>query len=99
MNTITTNCTSCGGVGDHGYEEESGLPYTCHGCGGTGTRVIDEAAYLKLEAAWHDVFAERDALAAALRDLADSVDIRSTRKGLHVLDALKAARAALAKIE
>jgi hypothetical protein len=29
-------CLSCKGEGDHGFEEESGLPYVCHRCGGTG---------------------------------------------------------------
>lgn len=29
-------CPSCGGEGAHGYEEESGLPYTCYACAGTG---------------------------------------------------------------
>ena len=29
-------CESCGGWGDHGFEEDSGNPYVCHACGGTG---------------------------------------------------------------
>src|SRR5688500_4714568 len=30
-------CESCGGEGNHGScDEEGGLPYTCHRCGGTG---------------------------------------------------------------
>ncbi len=29
-------CKSCGGYGEHGYEEDSGKPYTCYRCGGTG---------------------------------------------------------------
>lgn len=29
-------CESCGGFGDHGFEEETGNPYVCYACGGTG---------------------------------------------------------------
>ena len=29
-------CESCGGWGDHGFEEESCNPYVCFACGGTG---------------------------------------------------------------
>ena len=29
-------CESCGGWGYHGIEEESGLPYVCYSCCGTG---------------------------------------------------------------
>ena len=33
---ITIRCESCGGFGDHGYEEETGCAYTCYACYGTG---------------------------------------------------------------
>jgi DnaJ-class molecular chaperone len=33
-------CPSCGGFGNHGFEEESGNEYICYACGGTG--VINE---------------------------------------------------------
>jgi hypothetical protein len=29
-------CESCEGEGYHGFEEESGNPYMCYACGGTG---------------------------------------------------------------
>ena len=29
-------CESCGGEGHHGYEQDSGNPFTCYACGGTG---------------------------------------------------------------
>jgi len=29
-------CPSCEGAGDHGIEEETGCPYICYACGGTG---------------------------------------------------------------
>ncbi len=32
-------CDNCGGWGDHGFEEDSGLPYICYSCGGTGKLV------------------------------------------------------------
>ena len=35
-------CESCGGFGDHGYEEESGMPYTCYACYGTGISKSEE---------------------------------------------------------
>ena len=33
-------CPSCGGCGDHGYDEE-GCLYVCYGCGGTGKYFIN----------------------------------------------------------
>ena len=36
-------CESCGGFGDHGIEEESGMPYTCYACCGVGTVKILES--------------------------------------------------------
>lgn len=33
---VLDKCTSCGGWGDHGFEEETGFLYTCHACFGTG---------------------------------------------------------------
>ena len=29
-------CESCGGEGYHGFEEETGNPYVCYACAGTG---------------------------------------------------------------
>jgi DnaJ-class molecular chaperone len=29
-------CPSCGGMGDHGVEEDTGCLFTCYSCGGTG---------------------------------------------------------------
>lgn len=29
-------CPKCDGMGDTGYEEESGMPFVCYACGGTG---------------------------------------------------------------
>ncbi len=34
--TKTVPCESCGGEGYHGIEEDSGSPYTCYACYGTG---------------------------------------------------------------
>ena len=31
-------CNSCDGYGNHGYEPETGLEFTCYACGGTGIR-------------------------------------------------------------
>ena len=33
---VLDKCTSCGGWGDHGLEEETGCLYTCYACYGTG---------------------------------------------------------------
>lgn len=41
-------CPSCDGEGCHGYEAESGLPFTCYACGGTGWVTADEAADWRL---------------------------------------------------
>ena len=35
-------CESCGGEGYHGIEEESGMPYTCYACYGTGISKSEE---------------------------------------------------------
>jgi len=29
-------CFSCGGMGDHGVEPDTGCLYICYGCGGSG---------------------------------------------------------------
>ena len=39
-------CTNCSGEGHHGFEEDSGMPYTCYTCYGAGrirfSRLSDE---------------------------------------------------------
>jgi hypothetical protein len=35
MNKRTVPCGSCGGFGDHGFDD-AGEPYICYGCGGSG---------------------------------------------------------------
>jgi hypothetical protein len=32
----TDTCIRCYGLGDHGFEEETGCRYICYSCGGTG---------------------------------------------------------------
>jgi DnaJ-class molecular chaperone len=53
-------CPRCDGFGDDGIEEESGHPYTCFYCGGTG--LVDESEPDVYDPTPDD-FADADAIA------------------------------------
>lgn len=92
-------CPSCGGFGDHGYEEETGRELTCYACGGTGRRVVEcrEPTEAEIDAAMDA--ATIDAQRQIIEEQMERIDnlIRCVERSAVHSDALRLRNAAQSK--
>lgn len=56
---VTTDCESCGGMGDHGWDEV-GCVYACYACGMTGKRTLPRGQVQREAALQRGAYNERD---------------------------------------